>query len=245
MRGGLPAPRPSTPSSAPSSCVRFRPAHGRITPGSPPIQPPFWLFLLRSAVSCKRSASHTTVSPARKGAGPLALHPGRRAGSGGSSPGGRDGRPPDHQAQARTLDPGGNDQPDVRGAVVVFVAHLKIPAEVQHVHHDDDSGAGLLCLHPYPAGSPNRVAALAPLRRVHRSPDPTLFRPILRGTRRRGLRKSGFAWRHANVEPPKSGIPGRTASEIAWHNRPARRHHTFTRKGPRLSGPRSRGCETI
>ena len=92
-------------------------------------------------------------------------------------------------------------------------------------------------LHPHPAGSPSRVAALAPLRRVHRSPDTTLFRPILRGTRRRGLRKSGSAWRHANVKPPKSGIPGRTASEIAWHNRPARGHHTLTRKGPAQAPP--------
>ena len=90
---------------------------------------------------------------------------------------------------------------------------------------------------PHPAGSRSRVAALAPLRRVHRSPDATLFLPILRGTPRRGLRKSGSAWRHANVEPPKSGIPGRTASEIAWPNRPARGHHTLTRKGPAQAPP--------
>ncbi len=91
-------------------------------------------------------------------------------------------------------------------------------------------------LQPHPAGSRSRVAALAPLRRVHRSPDATLFRPILRGARRRGLRKSGSAWRHANVEPPKSGVPGRTASEIAWRNRPAR-GHTLTRKGPAQAPP--------
>jgi hypothetical protein len=36
----------------------------------------------------------------------------------------------------------------------------------------------------------------------HRSPRcRSLFRPILRGTRRPGLRKSGSAWRHANLEP--------------------------------------------
>jgi hypothetical protein len=132
-----------------SSCVRFRPARGRITPSYRRFNG--LLFLLRSAVSCKTSASHTTVSPGPRGRRPAGLASGPTA---GSSPGGRDGRPPDHRAHARTPDPGGNDQPDGRGAVVVFVAHLKMPAEVQHVHYDDDSGAGLL----RPAAASGRFA---------------------------------------------------------------------------------------
>ena len=80
-----------------------RPDHASITGDSTAL-----LFLLRSAVGCKRSASHTTVTPAREGPAPLALHPG-----GPSAVGLRprhDRRPPDHRAYARTRDPGGNDQ---------------------------------------------------------------------------------------------------------------------------------------
>jgi hypothetical protein len=51
---------------------------------------------------------------------------------------------------------------------------------------------------------------------------PRALRPILRGTRRPGWRILGSAWRHANLEPRKSGIPGRKAGQVAWHNRPAR-----------------------
>jgi len=162
----LPAPRPSMPSCAPPRvCASGQPAAGSRLHTA--IQQPFVPTTIRGELQDLSQPHDSQSRPARAQA-PLALHPGRRAGSGGSSPGGRDGRPPDHRAHARTPDPGGNDQADGRGAVVVFVAHLKMPAEVQYVHHDDDSGAGLLRLLPHPAESRSRVAALAPL--ASRSP---------------------------------------------------------------------------
>jgi hypothetical protein len=139
MGGRLSAPHPSTPSCAPPRvCASGQPAAGsrldhRRFNGL--------LFLLRSAVSRKRSASHTRSVPARQGAGPLARHAGRRDGNGGLRPAGATdvhlttGRMQEHQIPEATI------RPDGRGAMVVFVAHLNMPGEVQHV---DACGAGFL-----------------------------------------------------------------------------------------------------
>jgi len=48
------------------------------------------------------------------------------------------GRMQEHQIPEATI------RPDGRGATVIFVAYLNMPGEVQHVHRDDASGAGLL-----------------------------------------------------------------------------------------------------
>lgn len=58
MEGRLSAPRPSTPSCAPPPCVRFRPARAGSRLDHRRFNGP--LFLLRSAVSRKRSASDTS-----------------------------------------------------------------------------------------------------------------------------------------------------------------------------------------
>jgi hypothetical protein len=221
----LSAPRPSTPSCAPPPCVRFRPARAGSRLDHRRFNGP--LFLLRSAVSRKRSASDTSQFRPARAQARWPCMPGRRDGNGGSSPGGRDRGPLDHRAHARTPDPEATIRPDGRGAMVVFAARYSVRDSVAPDDLDcgnqDPLGGTRTWNHGNPASCTGRLA---------RSPGTIGWHA---GTThgREGLRPSA-----AILGSIRPGCPG---------GRDSRRNaHRQLRQAPRRTSPWARpsSCRT-
>jgi hypothetical protein len=237
MRGGLPAPRPSTPSCAPLACALQaspRPDHALTTGDSTPLLVP---TTIRGQLQSAQPATQESVRPARAQARSPCIRADGPAVPGLRPAGATDvhpttGRMHEHQIPEATIRP-------------MAVARWSCSSRTRRCRQRFSTfittmtpARASFCLHPHPAGSRSRVTPWPPLRRVHRSPDATIFRPILRGTRRRGLRKSGSAWR---TRTWNHGKPAFLDGRLARSPGPIGRHAgtTLTRKGPAQAPPSS------
>jgi hypothetical protein len=108
------------------------------------------------------------------------------------------GRMQEHQIPEATI------RPDGRGAMVVFVAHLNMPGEVQHVHHEDACGAGFLPPAPATGGFTLPGSGPGPWRRLTEVPMPrdlpsdTPWRPMTLDCGNQDPPGGTRTWNHEN-----------------------------------------------